>query len=96
MEHDENNLVELIGEDGTPVSFEHLMTIEHKEALYVLLTPAEPETKDEEGAVVIMRIEPEADGEDRYIVEEDEAVLEEVFDKFLEFLDQEGEDDEEE
>lgn len=93
MEHDESNVVELIGEDGTPVLFEHLMTLEQNKNAYVLLTPTQPETPDEEGAVVIMRIDKDDKGEDCYIVEEDEAILEEVFGRFLELMEDEEEDD---
>lgn len=96
MNSEKENVVELIGEDGTPVLFEHLMTLEHGEETYVLLTPAEPETPDEEGAVVIMRIETEADGEDCYVIEENEAVLEEVFGRFMEIVESEEEEDEDE
>lgn len=91
---DEDRVVELIAEDGTPVQFEHLMTLEHKGERYVLLTPVEPETPDEEGSVVIMRIGADEGGEDCYIVEEDEAVLDAVFDRFNELLDEAEEDDE--
>lgn len=93
MEHEENNIVELIGEDGEPVRFEHLMTLEHKEDAFVLLTPVEPETPDEEGSVVIMRIDKDDKGEDCYIVEEDEDVLEAVFDRFLSIMEEDEEDE---
>lgn len=99
MEQDER-IVEMIGEDGTPVQFEHLMTLEHGESLYLLLTPAEPETPDEEGAVVIMRIDTDDSGEDCYVVEEDEEILESVFARFMAILEEddgdEGEEDGEE
>jgi len=93
--NEENNLVELIGEDGTPVQFEHLMTLEHAGKTYVLLTPAEPETPDEEGSVVIMCIGTDDQGEECYILEEDEEVLDAVFNRFLEIMEEEEEDDEE-
>lgn len=96
MEHDENNVVELIGEDGTPVLFEHLLTLEHEGGSYLLLTPTEPETPDEEGSVVIMRIGKDDDGQDCYIVEEDEAMAEAVFARFLAILEEEEEDEENE
>ena len=93
MEQDENKIVELIGEDGAPVRFEHLMTLTHRDRLYILLTPAEPETPDAEGAVVIMRIERDAKDEDCYVIEEDEAVQEAVFEEFLELMEEDtGED----
>ena len=96
MEHDENRVVELIGEDGTPVAFEHLMTLQHKKRSYVLLTPVQPETPNEEGSVVIMRIDQDDSGEDCYIVEEDEAVLDAVFNQFLEIMDEADGDEEDE
>ncbi|MCL1964203.1 MAG: DUF1292 domain-containing protein [Firmicutes bacterium] len=92
MEYDESKVVELIGEDGTPVRFEHLMTLEHKGRAYVLLTPVEPESPDEEGSVVIMRIDQDAGGEDCYVIEEDEAVVDAVFNRFLEFMDEPDDD----
>ncbi len=93
---EESNVVELIGEDGEPVSFEHLMTMEHGDRSYILLTPVEPETPDEEGSVIIMRIDKDADGTDCYVVEEDEAVLDAVFSRFLDIMDEDGEGDDEE
>lgn len=95
MEHEESNVVELIGEDGTPVLFEHLMTLEHGDNAYVLLTPAEPETPDEEGSVVIMRIDKDDKDVDCYIVEEDEAILEAVFGRFMALMEEEEDDEEE-
>lgn len=94
MDHEESNVVELIGEDGTPVLFEHLMTLEHKGNSYVLLTPVEPENPDEEGSVVILRISRDEAGEDVYVVEEDELVLDTVFNRFLELVDDEELDEE--
>ena len=71
------------------------MTLEHQGQRYILLTPAEPETPDEEGSVVIMRISRDEQGEDCYIVEEDDEILDAVFNRFLE-LSEEEEDEEEE
>lgn len=97
MEHTEDNVVELIGEDGTPVLFEHLTTLAHGDKSYVLLTPAEPETPDEEGAVVIMRIDEGEEGEeDCYIVEEDEKILEDVFGRFMAIIEAEENEETEE
>lgn len=94
MDREESNVVELIGEDGAPVLFEHLMTLEHKGNSYVLLTPVEPENPDEEGSVVILRISRDEAGEDVYVVEEDELVLDTVFNRFLELVDDEELDEE--
>lgn len=88
MDNLDSHIVELVGDDGTPVSFEHLMTLEHEKQMYIMLTPSEPETPDEEGMVVIMRIMTDDSGEDCYVIEEDESVLDVVFNRFLELMEE--------
>ena len=90
----DDRIVELIGDDGEAVKFEHLMTLEHGDDLFVLLTPVEPETADEEGSVVVMRIDEDESGEDCYVIEEDEAVQEAVFNRFLDMLNEADDEDE--
>lgn len=78
-----NEIIELIDEDGTAVRFEHLMTVEYEGDAYILLVPID-ETQDlEEDEVVILRIEQGEDGEDAYVGIEDEALLEKVFERYL-------------
>lgn len=96
MEHDEERIVELTADDGSVVKFEHLMTLDHKGKSYILLTPVEPETEDEEGSVVIMRIDRDEAGEECYMIEEDEDVCDAVFDRFVEIMDEEDDEDDEE
>jgi len=93
MERDDS-IVELIGDDGQAVKFEHLMTLEHGDDLFVLVTPVEPETADEEGLVVVMRIQEDEDGEDCYVVEEDDTMREAVFERFLTLTNEMDEEDE--
>ena len=92
MEHDEDRIVELTADDGSVVKFEHLLTLDHKGRSYILLTPVEPETEDEEGSVVIMRIDRDDAGEECYMIEEDEDVCDAVFDRFVEIMDEEDEE----
>ena len=56
------------------------------------MAPEEDED-DEEGSVVIMKIE-EQDGEDVYVSVDDDDVAQKVFDLFLEYLDEEEEGEE--
>ena len=39
---EQNNIVELIDEDGKTLIFEYLMTLDHGENEYVILVPLEP------------------------------------------------------
>jgi len=92
MQEDNENIIELIDEEGEPVQFEHLATIEHEGDFYLFLTEVTEGSEAEEGDecdVVIMKIEQDEDGNDVYIYEEDEALQEVLFGKFLELVQEE-------
>ncbi len=101
MNDDQDNVVELLDEEGQAVRFEHLMTLEHEGKDYVLLTElgdGEGDSEESEGEVYILRIDTDERGEDCYVAVEDEDVLQAVFDKFVVLSGQDelyGEDDEE-
>lgn len=94
---EENNIIELIDENGEAVQFEHLATLEHEGEYYIalMLLDEEHHVEDDEGEVVIMKIE-EEDGEECYVYVEDEAVQEAVFTKFLALMEEAAEDEESE
>ena len=83
MELDQENIVELVDEDGNEVAFEHLMTLEHKGRAYICLVPLEPMEDVEEDELVIMRIETDEEGNDFYATIDDEKELNAVFDRYL-------------
>ena len=81
---EENNIVELVDEEGNTMRFEHLMTFEYKGEWYCALTPenAAEETEDDEGdEVAIYHITGEEDNEQLETIE-DEKFLDEVFAEF--------------
>ncbi|MGI6239318.1 MAG: DUF1292 domain-containing protein [Christensenellales bacterium] len=81
---EQENIVELIDEEGNALRFEHMMTLEHKGNAYICLAPAEPMEDIGEDELVIMRVEKDADSdEDVYATIEDEAELDEVFEEYL-------------
>ena len=81
---DQENLVELVDEEGNEVTFEHLMTLEHKGNNYICLVPAEPMEDVEEDELVIMRIETDEEGNDYYATIDSDEELEDVYNKYLE------------
>lgn len=87
---EQNNIVELIDEDGKTLSFEYLMTLDYGENEYVILVPLEPfDDNDDEltgDEVVILKVEQDENGDDIYVSIEDEAELDEVFDAFSEII----------
>lgn len=98
-EYDEDdNIVELTDEDGVTTAFEYQATIEMDGENYVVLMVAEQdeEEAEEDGSVVIMRIEQDENGEDIYVSLEDEDTAQRVFDLFLDYLDEEEESEDEE
>ncbi|MCQ2437167.1 MAG: Holliday junction resolvase RuvX [Clostridia bacterium] len=78
------NIVELVDEEGNAVTFEHLMSLEHKGKTYILLVPTEPMEDVEEDELVIMRIEQDSEGNDVYVTIDEETELNEVYEAYLE------------
>ena len=93
LDMEREDIVELIDEDGNEVRFEHLMTLEHNGKAYICLVPVDPMEDVEEDELVIMRIENDEDGNDVYVTIDDDAELDEVFEKYLEIAEaDEGEE----
>lgn len=84
-------IVELTDEDGVTSQFEYLTTIDHEGELYVVLMLLEDEEHDDdEGEVLVLKIEkdPETD-EDIYVTVDDESISQAVFTKFVAMMDEE-------
>lgn len=81
-----DNIVILNDEEGNEVKFEFLDLIELNEEEYVILLPINDEGEEDEGEVVILKIEDTDDDseEESYVSVEDEDVLNEVFEIFKE------------
>ena len=84
-------IIELTDEDGVTSQFEYLTTIEYENELYVVLMLLEDEeTDDDEGEVLILKIEKDPEtGEDIYVTVDDDEVSQAVFDEFVASMDQE-------
>lgn len=84
----DEEVIELIDDDGKVIKFKILDVIEYKGEKYALLLAAEPSEEIAEDEVVIFRL-----NEDEQVLEpiEDDALLEEVF----EFYQQETDGEEE-
>ena len=73
-----DNIVTLNDEYGNEVQFEFLDLVEHNGEEYVVLLPAD----DEDGEVVILKVEAIDDDNDSYTSVEDEDILMAVFQIF--------------
>jgi hypothetical protein len=80
-------VVEMINEKGETEPFEHIMTLEYKDRVYMIMHPAAEEGPEqaEEDEVVVFSVT-EEDGEALYEIVQDEKLAQEVFDEFLMIL----------
>ncbi|HSK69543.1 MAG TPA: Holliday junction resolvase RuvX [Candidatus Limnocylindria bacterium] len=94
-EDTDSNIVELTDEDGVTTQFEYLSTIEHKgESYVVLLAPQDEGAENEdEGEVVILKIQQDEKGEDTYVSCDSDELEQEVFDIFMDEMDEEEDED---
>ena len=83
LDMERENIIELVDEDGNEVTFEHLMTLEHKGKNYIMLVPVEPMEDVAEDEMVILQIETDEEGNDYYASVEDEDLVNEVFEEYL-------------
>ena len=81
-----DNIIILNDEDGNEVKFEFLDLIELDNEEYVVLLPVTAEGEEEEGEVVILKVEDtdEDSEEESYVSIDDENVLNKVFEIFKE------------
>ena len=81
-----DNIVILNDEEGNEVKFEFLDVVELDDEEYVVLLPVTEEGEEDEGEVVILKIEDtdEDSEEESYVSVEDEEVLNKVFEIFKE------------
>lgn len=89
--------VVLLDEDGKETRFEHILTFLYEGGRYVALCPIPDEDsamEEDEAEVIMLQIVSE-NGEDTYKSIESEVLLNEVFDAFLELMEEIEEDQEE-
>ena len=86
LEEELDNIVVLNDEDGNEVKFEFLDLVELDDEEYVVLLPISEEGEEDEGEVVILKLEDtdEDADEESYVGVEDEEILNKVFAIFKE------------
>lgn len=90
----DDNIVELIGDDGETVQFEHLATLEYEGESYLVLCEADDGNDEEEDVdVYILRIDQDEDGNDVYVDPEDDDLSQKVLDQYLKLLEETGDEE---
>jgi len=89
--------VKLTDETGREVTFDHLLTFDYEGRRIIALMPMEKVEGIGEDEVLLLRIDQDENGKDVYVPIDNEILLNEAFDRFLELMDElDGEEDEEE
>ena len=89
---DENKIIELIDENGESVQFQLLAGFEHEGAQYIAVTDDLGEDEDAECGVFFMLVEQDEEGE-VYDPVEDEALMDVLFNKFMQLVESGEEED---
>lgn len=92
---EQNTLVTLIDEQGKEVEFDLVATFDYEKKRYAALLPLDDVENVGDDEVVILEIVKTPDGE-IYRPIENEILLDEVFNEFIEILDEMADGDEEE
>lgn len=80
-----SNIIILSDENGEDVQFEFLDLIEYDSEEYIVLLPAIEEGEEDDGEVVILKVEDSGnEDEESYVSVDDEEVLNKVFEIFKE------------
>ena len=81
-DEDESNIVILNDEEGNEIRFEFLDLIEYDSEEYVVLLPVDDEGENDDGEVVILKLEDSETDEESYVSVDDENTLSAVFEIF--------------
>ena len=85
----DEEVIELIDEDGNTVKFYHVATIDYKEDWFVFFTPAQEVEEVSEDEVVIFKLGLDDEGKDVFLPIEDEKLLNEVYEEYVKLMEQE-------
>ena len=77
-----DNIIILNDEEGNEIQFEFLDLIEYESEEYVVLLPIDEDGENDDGEVVILRLEDSDTDEESYVSVDDESVLTAVFEIF--------------
>ena len=80
VDEEEISILSLTDEEGNEVEFELIDSVDFEGAEYLILLPPEEDASE----VVILEVEPYADGTESYLTVDDERILGAVFEIFKE------------
>ena len=93
MEHSNEliSTVKLTDENGREVTFDHLLTFDYEGRRFIALMPMEEVEGFGEDEVLLLCIERDGNGKDVYVQIDNEILLDEAFDRFIELMEEQDE-----
>ncbi len=85
----DEDIIQLINEEGETVDFYHIATIEYEGEWYVFFEPAEELEDVDEGEVAVFKLESDENGEDIFVPLDDDELLDKVFAEFTRIAEEE-------
>lgn len=90
MNYNEEDIITLTGADGTEVDFVEIAGIALNKNFYVILQPVELIEGMDEDEALVFKVLRNPDGSDRFEIELDDEIIEQVFDEYNRLLDEQG------
>lgn len=86
----DDEIIELVDDEGKTEQFYHIATLDYKDEWYVFFSPVE-ETEEISGdEVVIFKLGTDEEGSDVFLPIEDEKVLNAVYEEYVKMMEEEG------
>lgn len=88
---EEDEIVELIDDEGKSMKFFHVATIDYENNWYVFFSPTETTDGVTSDEVVIFKLDADEEGKDVFSPIEDEELLQKVYDEYVKVMDEDEE-----
>lgn len=88
-EFEEEDIVELVDDEGKTLKFYHVATIDYESNWYVFFSPTEEMEEVDTDEVVIFRLDSDEEGNDVFSPIEDEELLQKVYDEYVRIMSEE-------
>lgn len=85
---DDYSVLTLIADDGEEIDFERIAYIPLRGTLYLILKPLQLLDGMDENEAFVFKTHQDRNGEDRYDIELDEDIIDQVFEEYYRLLDE--------
>ena len=88
MEEDDDDIVTLLSADGEEIDFVEIAGIAYKGSFYAILQPVELLDGMDDDEALVFKVTRGKDGEDKFEIELDDAIIDAVFAEYNKLLDE--------